>query len=60
MVLFDKSRGEAGMKRLYVRSGADARLRWPLRDPVGAGPASAGKYDTGASDTTIKIGKLIP
>jgi hypothetical protein len=27
---------------------------------VGAGPASAGKYDTGASDTTIKIGQTYP
>ena len=27
---------------------------------VGAGPASAGQYDTGASDTTIKIGETYP
>ena len=27
---------------------------------VGAGPAGAGQYDTGASDTTIKIGQTYP
>jgi ABC-type branched-subunit amino acid transport system substrate-binding protein len=46
------------MKRLVANTLVSVALSMLMA--AGAGPANAGKYDTGASDTTIKIGQTYP